>query len=142
MIGSLIRATAQQAAEDRNRFFASSPYTDIQPAHAQALQPLWDYPEGARVTTLAKLARITKQSMSALVDDLAKRGYVERVPDPDDARATLVLLSTKGREFAKFARVFARDYEKDWIARIGSKRFDDLKSALQALNASWQADDK
>jgi DNA-binding MarR family transcriptional regulator len=142
MVGSLIRATAQQAAEDRNRFFASSPYTDIQPAHAQALQPLWDYPEGARVTTLAKLARITKQSMSALVDDLAKRGYVERVPDPADARATLVLLSVKGREFAKFARVFARDYEKDWIARIGQKRFDDLKSALQVLNESWQADDK
>lgn len=40
---------------------------------------------------LAEEARMTKQSMGELVAYLERRGYVERLPDPRDGRARIVV---------------------------------------------------
>ena len=48
---------------------------------------------GTRVTELAEQAQVTKQTAGFLVNQLEKAGYVERVPDPTDARARLVRLA-------------------------------------------------
>jgi DNA-binding MarR family transcriptional regulator len=137
MLGALVRFTAQAMTEAHVRWLETSGYGDIQPAHSAAIQPLWDLPDGARLTTLARQSRITKQSMSALVDHLEKHGYVERVPDPDDARASLVRLTARGRAYGKAVRQFARDLEADLARRIGAKRVDDLRVTLELLRTSW-----
>ena len=54
-------------------------------------------PNGIRVTDIAEQAQVTKQTAGAMVDELERAGYVTRVPDPTDARARLVLLSTQRR---------------------------------------------
>jgi DNA-binding MarR family transcriptional regulator len=137
MLGALIRLAAQAMTEAHVRWLEASGYGDIQPAHSAAIQPLWDAPEGARLTTLARQSRITKQSMSALVDHLEKHGYVERVPDPDDARATLVRLTARGKAFGKAIRQFARDVEADWARRVGARRIEDLRTTLDLLRTSF-----
>jgi DNA-binding MarR family transcriptional regulator len=116
--------------EEYTEWLATSPYRDIQPAHAAAIQPLWNCPEGARLTTLAQNARITKQSMSALVDSLEQGGYVERVEDPDDGRASRIRLTSRGHRFARDARTFAREFERRLAARIGLNRLADLRTTL------------
>jgi DNA-binding MarR family transcriptional regulator len=140
-VGTLIRLAAQVLEEERARWLASSKW-DVAPASAAVFQPLWLMPQGARITTLAKQSRITKQSMSALVDDLEKKGFVERTPDPEDARATLVRLTAKGRDFARDIRELAREVEKDWEKRIGEKRVAELKTTLALLRDSWLAEAK
>ena len=57
---------------------------------------------GSRLTDLAEQAQVTKQTASVLVAALEQQGFVERAPDPDDARAVRVLLSREGE------RVLAR----------------------------------
>ena len=104
LLGSLLRLANQAMQERLVRWLSTSGYGDVQAAHMAAIQPLWDMPEGARLTTLARSARITKQSMSALVDHLEGAGYLERLADPDDARATRVRLTSRGRAFARAAR--------------------------------------
>src|SRR5262249_24550754 len=101
--------------------------------------PLWDLPEGSRLTTLARSARITKQSMSALVDHLEAAGYVERAPDPDDARASRVHLTARRRAFRRAIRAFVRGVEADWAERIGARRFEELRTALELLRRSLLA---
>src|SRR6185295_6415469 len=115
---------------------ASSPYRDIQPAHAAALQPLWQRPEGARLTTLAQTARITKQSMGALVDSLEQGGYVERVEDPDDGRASRVRLTARGRRYGRDVRAFAQEVEDRLAKRIGARKLEALRDALELLVSS------
>ncbi len=132
-IGSLLRIAHAAMVEEYARWLATSPYKDIQPAHAAVIQPLWQRPEGERLTSLAQTARITKQSMGALVDSLEQGGYVERVEDPDDRRASRVRLTARGRSFARDARTFARDIEQDLAARIGARRVEDLRTALELL---------
>jgi DNA-binding MarR family transcriptional regulator len=114
-------------------WIASSGFEDLQPAHSAAIQPLWEMPEGARITTLARAARITKQSMSALVSDLEEAGYVERVEDPDDARAIRVRLTSRGRAYGRAVRTFVRSIEAEWAERVGVARIAEFRETLELL---------
>ena len=136
MLGALLRLTYQSMLEQHTRWLAASEYSDLQPAHSAAIQPLWDAPDGERITTLARSARITKQSMSALVDHLEKTGYVERVAAPDDARATRVRLTPRGRAFGRAIRSVGRDVEERWAEKIGAARIEQLKQTLELLRTT------
>lgn len=136
LLGSLLRLASQAMTEQFNQWIATSGFADIQPAHSAAIQPLWELPEGARVTALARASRITKQSMSALIADLEAAGYVERVEDPDDARAARVRLTAQGRAYAKAVRAFARRIEAQWAGRIGTQRVAELRTALELLRTN------
>ena len=53
---------------------------------------------------LARLERISPQSMGATVGALEDRGLVERVPDPADGRRAILSLTASGRELLKRRR--------------------------------------
>ncbi|TVT06280.1 MarR family transcriptional regulator [Amycolatopsis bartoniae] len=54
--------------------------------------------EGAlRLTALAAAESVSQPSMSQLVQRLQRQGYVTRVDDPSDGRASLVTLTDSGR---------------------------------------------
>ncbi len=135
LLGSLLRLASQTMTERLAKWLADSKFGGIQPAHSAAIQPLWETPEGARITTLARAARITKQSMSALVSDLEAAGYVERVADADDARATRVRLTARGRAYGRAVRAFARRIEAEWAERIGDERIAQLRETLELLRS-------
>ena len=105
------------------------------------MRALWDQPEGARATELAAAARITKQSMGAIVDQLEQRGYGERVDDPRDSRAKLVRLTKRGRDAGRLMRATVRRVEADWGRRVGTARLEALRETLRDLVASFGADE-
>jgi len=135
-LGSLLRLASQAMTEQLTAWIAASGFEGIQPAHSAAIQPLWEMPEGARITELARASRITKQSMSALVSDLEAAGYVERVGDPDDARAIRVRLTPRGRAYGRAVRGFSRKIEAAWAERIGAQRIEELRATLELLRTS------
>jgi DNA-binding MarR family transcriptional regulator len=128
-----LRLASQVMTEQFSRWISASGFEVVQPAHSAVIQPLWERPEGARITTLARASRITKQSLSTLVSDLETGGYVERVKDPDDARAIRVRLTEHGRAYARAARAFARSIEAEWSEHIGSRRVEELSETLELL---------
>ena len=71
-------------------------YADIRPTHGCVFRFVRE--DGMRLTELAALAGMTKQSVGELVDDLVDLGYVERIPDPEDRRAKLICLTERGSE--------------------------------------------
>ena len=82
---------------------------------------------------LAARAGMTKQGMMLLVDDLENRGYVRRVPDPEDARARVVRLTARGRRYvAEFRRALAA-VEGRVRRDLGDGRFDAMRAALEDL---------
>ena len=87
---------------------------------------------------MAAKAGITKQAVGQLVDELEAMGYVQRVPDPTDARARLVVYTDRGRAamfegLAALARVEAR--VADAIPDV-----DALRATLAAIIARLRAD--
>lgn len=90
-------------------------------------------PDGTRMRDLAEQARVTKQTGTALVDQLERRGYVERVPDPADQRGRVVRLSARGWEVCRLAQEAQAETDAAWQAHLGARRTRALRGALEAL---------
>jgi DNA-binding MarR family transcriptional regulator len=78
-------------------------------------------------------ARVTKQAMMLLVDDLESRGYVRRVADPTDSRAKVVRLTARGRGAAAECRRAVQAVEKEAAGVLGDRRYDLLRESLELL---------
>jgi DNA-binding MarR family transcriptional regulator len=78
-------------------------------------------------------ARITKQTVGFLVDQLERAGYVRRVPDPRDARARLVQIAERGRAAVEVARQTEAKVEAEWTAHLGEEATTQLRHALARL---------
>ena len=91
--------------------------------------------EGTRITVLAERAGITKQSMGQLVEDLEKRGYVERQVDATDRRASVVRFTPAGWRFLQDAYELKQEIEAEYQAILGAAEFDQLRATLRQLLA-------
>jgi DNA-binding MarR family transcriptional regulator len=86
---------------------------------------------GTRLTELAARARMTKQGMMLLVDDLEARGLVRRVADPEDARAKIVRLTTRGRTYVAESRRALVAIEGRTRRGLGDRRYEQIRTALE-----------
>ena len=89
--------------------------------------------EGTRVTVLAERLGISKQAVSQLVDDLERLGVLERVPDPDDARARRVVFTKRGRQGLMEGLDVLKELERELTRSIGEAPMSQLRSALVAI---------
>ena len=92
-----------------------------------------DRRSGTRLTELARRARVTKQAMMLLVDELEQKVYVRRVPDADDARAKVVRLTARGRRATAETRRVVQAEEQYVRRLIGDRHTDTLQEALEWL---------
>lgn len=106
-------------------------YADITLAQARVAARIAD--EGSRLTDLAAAAQVTKQTAGVMVDQLEQAGYVERVPDPRDARAKLVRFAPRGREVIAAARVVEEEIRQEWEQHLGVARMEELCASLTKL---------
>lgn len=63
----------------------------------QVLINLWEK-QGFNQQELANVLHKDKASLTPLIDNLSKRGLVQRSEDPDDRRNKLITLTPKGKE--------------------------------------------
>ncbi|GLY70429.1 MarR family winged helix-turn-helix transcriptional regulator [Amycolatopsis taiwanensis] len=92
--------------------------------------------DGTRPTVLARRAGMTPQAMSELVGYLEQRGYVRRIPDPDDRRGRVVVYAERGAHAAEVGEAFFADLENHWGAVAGRDRVKSLTTGLtKILNA-------
>jgi DNA-binding MarR family transcriptional regulator len=105
--------------------------SNLSPRHATAL--LLIDRSGVRLTDLAARAGITKQAMMQVVNDLDRLRLVERSPDPNDARAKIVKLTTRGQRERADASKAVASTEQKLRRRLGADRYEALKEALETL---------
>ncbi|MFI9380061.1 MarR family winged helix-turn-helix transcriptional regulator [Kutzneria sp. NPDC052558] len=91
--------------------------------------------DGSRLSELAQASQLSKQTVGSIVDQLEAAGYVERIPDPSDARARLVTVTAKGRSLVELSIPVIREIEAEWTTTLGRARMLQLKETLTALRA-------
>ncbi len=89
--------------------------------------------EGTHITVLADRAGVTKQAMGQLVADLEEKGYVTRVVDPADRRASLVKFTASGWRFLQDAYQVKQEIEAEYSAILGEQHMEELRQMLTLL---------
>jgi DNA-binding MarR family transcriptional regulator len=101
-LGYLLAKAAQRWNDLLAERFTANGFAEVRPAYGSILVPLFEE-DGLRIGELARRARLSKQTMTALVRRMERDGLVERGVDDTDGRATLLFLTERAREFAPVA---------------------------------------
>jgi DNA-binding MarR family transcriptional regulator len=104
---------------------------DLRPTQARTL--LLVERGGTRLTELAVRARLTKQRMMQVVDELESAGLLRRAPDPTDGRAKVVKPTARGLRSRAEVRRAMVSVESRIRRQLGERRFRALTGALQEL---------
>mgnify|MGYP001826017013 FL=1 len=115
----------------------SAGHPSIRRAHLQ-LMPHLDL-AGTRITELARRAEISKQAVGQLVTDMEAGGYVERVPDPSDQRAKIVVLTKRGRDAVIEGLAVFDALKNELIAELGAEVVEGLIDGLERLGPALDA---
>ncbi len=128
LIGALLRVPAQAIQRRLIRNLNAAGFEELTLPHMAVLQ--FPGPDGARPTTLAERAGMSKQAMNQLLRSLEGLGYIARSDAPDEGRARIIRFTKRGR--AAYAKIhdLLRDIEREWIAELGPKDFAQLKALL------------
>ena len=137
-LGSLLRRPYELLQARVYKTLAERGYADIRPAHSNVFRYI--KPKGSRVSDLAELAQMTKQSMAYLAGSLEEAGYISVSPDPEDGRAKLVVLTDKGRIVWDLLVELSGEVERIGTEALGQAEIDHLRQTLRSLAAAVEND--
>jgi DNA-binding MarR family transcriptional regulator len=124
----LLTAVARWIEHRHMGAFADAGYDDVRVSHNAVFTRI--PADGIRLTELAAQAGVSKQAMAELVDELVGKGYLERIPDPADGRAKLLVMADRGAASHEVTlRIFA-DIEAELAAVVGAERLDEVRAVL------------
>jgi DNA-binding MarR family transcriptional regulator len=133
MIGALVAIIDQEIRRRVTAALHANGFPDYRSTYRGIF--MWTRAEGSRITELAELAQITQQSMSELVAEVERRGYVERIPDPTDRRAVLVRRTERGWHVNAISRQAVAEVQEEWETQLGAPEYAHLLAALRHIVA-------
>jgi DNA-binding MarR family transcriptional regulator len=106
-------------------------FTDFSPAFPQLLANLDT--AGTRIGVLASRAGVTRQAAGQLLAEIERCGYVERRTAADDARATVVVFTARGRRLLATIFALVEELEAGFAAAVGKRAFEQMRATLMRL---------
>jgi DNA-binding MarR family transcriptional regulator len=129
-IGILFALAYQEFVRQLRLAHAADGFDDLGRSDGYVLRALAGQP--MTVAQLAVRLQISKQGAGQIVDDMDRRGYLERRPDPSDARARLLELTERGRAALASARRFHAAFERRLVRAHGRDAVAALRTVLEA----------
>jgi DNA-binding MarR family transcriptional regulator len=102
-------------------------------SQAMVLQALEGNPEGRRMSEIAEALGVAQSTATRLVEPLAREGRVERRRAPDDGRAVVIGLTTRGRHAAAELAKLSQRWSDGVLSRIPSEQREAVIAALETV---------
>jgi DNA-binding MarR family transcriptional regulator len=90
---------------------------------------------GLRLTELAERTHTTKQALRYTINQLEAAGYVERVPDPTDARAKIIRLTERGWEVRRVGDEIMASIEHECVQELGEERMRQFEALMKDVSS-------
>ena len=126
----LVRLTRRMSDEIVSRM-KNEGFSDFSPSWVRLLGNL-DV-EGTRLGALARRMGVTRQAASQLGAEIERRGYLERLPDPEDGRGSILRFSPTGRAALACALRTMDAIEGEYAEVLGLDAYASMKGALARL---------
>lgn len=85
------------------------------------------------VGELQQASGLKRSTLTNVLDRLEARGFVERRPNPDDRRSSLVALTRSGRSTAAQVAATIRKLERAVHRRVSARDVEGLRAVAAAL---------
>jgi DNA-binding MarR family transcriptional regulator len=131
MLGVLLRAPWQAIRARIHAELVAAGFKDVRPRDLAVLQ--WPGPDGMRAIDIAANASMSKQAVKPLLDHLEDRGYLKRVPDPDDHRAQRIHTTHRGQRLMAKASAIITEIDQDIEQQLGPSKNAQLRAILEDL---------
>ena len=128
---ALLLGAATQLVDGIQAGVAERGFADVRPAHGFAFVRISR--GDATVVDVATHLGISKQAASQMVELLVRRGYVERVRHPTDARSSILTLTSTGRACTRAAEDAADRTIAEWEGVVGRARSQGLTTTLASV---------
>lgn len=138
-IGRLLLRAHRAFSERALRKLRQRGHTRLSMTHTSLL-PHLDV-NGTQATVVAERMGITRQAAGRIIADLEQEGYVRRLPNPADQRASMIVFTDAGRQFLQDAYHVKKEIEAEYTALLGEERVQQLRSILQELLSKEDADE-
>jgi DNA-binding MarR family transcriptional regulator len=127
----LWRLLHEHYSQDVDAALRAAGFGDIRQGHAKVFPFVPS--EGIPVGELAALAGVRKQTMAEAVAQLVRAGYLERRPNPRDARSRLIFLTERGGLVRPFAAAAGDRVEERWAQLTSPEEVENLRRHLRHL---------
>jgi DNA-binding MarR family transcriptional regulator len=104
---------------------------EIKPAYGYVFRSLLK--EDLTSTKFGTRLGITTQGAAKLIDEMERLGYVEKHPDPQDARVKVLRLAERGHRAVAEARRVHLDFERRLAERFGAEDVAAMRRVLEGL---------
>ncbi|MFC1845405.1 MarR family winged helix-turn-helix transcriptional regulator [Thermodesulfobacteriota bacterium] len=88
---------------------------------------------------IAGLLEVAKSRATVIVENLEKKGLVQRAPDPNDARVKLINLTPSGQRKVREIEEFMFSLHQQLLGQIEPGQRTGVISALETLRSSMEA---
>jgi long-chain acyl-CoA synthetase len=96
----------------------------------------WLEPGDEAAVGLAERMAVTPPSITALVDGLVKRSFVDRVPDPTDRRRLPLHLTEAGAEALRVADAAVETRLESVLSHVGDRSTAQITKGLAAMETA------
>lgn len=129
-LGELLSRSARAIHFESRRMLAPLGLT---PAAARALRTLSRYDGPLRMVDLAERLHVVPRTVTTVVDTLEADDLIERRPDPQDRRSTLVHLTPRGLERLEQMREARRKAAGQLLSVLDDDEQAQLRALLERL---------
>ncbi|MGW8288435.1 MAG: MarR family winged helix-turn-helix transcriptional regulator [Desulfobulbales bacterium] len=88
---------------------------------------------------VAGMLEVAKSRAAVIIENLEKKGLVQRSPDPNDARVKLINLTPKGQRKVREIEDFMFDLHQQLLSQIDPAQRPNVINALETLRSSMEA---
>jgi DNA-binding MarR family transcriptional regulator len=100
--------------------------TNLGRMECTVLQFLVDYDDKMTMKELSTLVRVSNSRITRIIDNLVRKGYVERFPSYTDRRVWYAELTPEGREMANISILEIKGIIKSVIDKIPQEKVEEV----------------
>jgi len=133
-ITNLIRKLGKQFDQNDRDLIRFHGIQGITPPQLFILRMLW-MEDGMPLNYLASIAKVSRATMTGIIDTMEKNGFVVRASNPNDERSKLVYLTNKGNEVKQYKPPIDLNIY-DFFKDFKPEEVENLNQLLEKLSES------
>ena len=130
--GFLISKIHQLSQRIFARILKEHELDEFNPAQGRIMFVLWQK-DNIPIHELVEKTQFSKSTLTSMLDNLEKAGFIKRVPSKDDRREILIALTEKDRLLQDNYIDVSREMGKLYYNRFSDKEIDDFENYLERI---------